>query len=750
MTLKNIVDLVQGIKPHAFPEIVVTQWINEIEGQVQMEVLLRGVEDCKAYVWSTDQNTELIVKPPHDKLYWAYCLAMVDFANGEYDKYDNSMQMANAFFAEFVNWFSRVYRPADKPCPGRNGYYLTAYGIAVKHGYVGTEEEWIASLKGQKGDKGDPAEIRYNGTTGNLEWKTDEGEWEALLNIEDAITDPAIASAIIQATSARNEAVAAKTAAEDARDKGPYVDETSHTWYVWSASLGRYVNTEIDARGVEGPPGETGPAGPQGPQGSTGPEGPAGQDGTDGADGYSPTVTITDITGGHRATVTDSEGDHVFDVMDGQEGPQGPAGQDGQDGAPGADGADGFSPTVTVEAITGGHKVTITDADGDHEFDVMDGEDSGVLLATVNVTSFQTIREAINNNKIILITPNDTDDKFYYVASSARAVVNGYYIQLTYQNQNVYSTWTVNQEDDWNKVETTFITTNVLWPDTKTADMTQPVGRGFDGKLWTAPGGGGGASLPETTNLIKGDGAGGAVAATPGTDYLTQHQSLAAYRTASAQDTIDAGKASADDVADIEALIPAQATASNQLADKGFVNSSIGTNTSNYISNNGQPFTSLAALEAYTGTVTNNDYAFVTGTDPAGNTYYDRYKATVSGSTVTWAKEYRLNNSSFTAAQWAAINSGATENKLAEIAGKQPALVSGSNIKTVNGQSLLGSGNLSVSGLPSHSAADNGKYLHLDDSGDAVWTSLPYSWGTTDLTPGVSPLAYGHVYFVIE
>ena len=31
-------------------------------------------------------------------------------------------------------------------------YYLTAYGLAVKHGYEGTEAEWLASLKGEKGD----------------------------------------------------------------------------------------------------------------------------------------------------------------------------------------------------------------------------------------------------------------------------------------------------------------------------------------------------------------------------------------------------------------------------------------------------------------------------------------------------------------------------------------------------------------------------------------------------------------------
>ena len=98
-----------------------------------------------------------------------------------------------------------------------------------------------------------------------------------------------------------------------------------------------------------------------------------------------------------------------------------------------------------------------------------------------------------------------------------------------------------------------------------------------------------------------------------------------------------------------------------------FVNSSIATNTANYISNNGEPFTSVEQLEAYSGPVTNNDYAFVTGTDSDGNTYYDRYKATVSGETVTWALEYRLNNSSFTAAQWSAINSGITSALVAKI-----------------------------------------------------------------------------------
>lgn len=42
--------------------------------------------------------------------------------------------------------------------------------------------------------------------------------------------------------------------------------------------------------------------------------------GVDGQDGVSPTVSVTDITGGHRVTITDASGPKTFDVMDGEDG----------------------------------------------------------------------------------------------------------------------------------------------------------------------------------------------------------------------------------------------------------------------------------------------------------------------------------------------------------------------------------------------------------------------------------------------
>jgi hypothetical protein len=107
-------------------------------------------------------------------------------------------------------------------------------------------------------------------------------------------------------------------------------------------------------------------------------------------------------------------------------------------------------------------------------------------------------------------------------------------------------------------------------------------------------------------------------------------------------------------VTNIEDKIPSSTSSSNQLADKSFVNSSISTNTAYFIGT----FNSLAELEAYSGTVTNNDYAFVKGTDSVGNTEFKRYKYSATSS--SWMYEFTLNNSSFTADQWAAINSEIT------------------------------------------------------------------------------------------
>ena len=112
-----------------------------------------------------------------------------------------------------------------------------------------------------------------------------------------------------------------------------------------------------------------------------------------------------------------------------------------------------------------------------------------------------------------------------------------------------------------------------------------------------------------------------------------------------------------DQMSTITQKIPSEATSTNKLADKAFVNSSIATNTANFKG------TYNSTSELPTTGVTPNDYAFVIGSDSAGNTTYNRYK--YSGS--QWVYEYTLNNSSFTAQQWSSINSGVSSSDVQDI-----------------------------------------------------------------------------------
>lgn len=107
---------------------------------------------------------------------------------------------------------------------------------------------------------------------------------------------------------------------------------------------------------------------------------------------------------------------------------------------------------------------------------------------------------------------------------------------------------------------------------------------------------------------------------------------------------------------EINSKIPAQASSSNKLADKDFVNSSIETATATFKGT----FENLDLLKATLAD--KNDYAYYDHISNS-NRVFDRYKH----NGTEWVYEYTLNNSSFTDAQWKAINSGATAELINQI-----------------------------------------------------------------------------------
>ena len=121
------------------------------------------------------------------------------------------------------------------------------------------------------------------------------------------------------------------------------------------------------ATGAQGPQGETGP---QGPQGETGPKGDTGDTGPQGPKG--------------------DTGDTGPQGPQGETGPQGPKGDTGatgETGPQGPAGQNGVSPTLSAEPISGGHRVSMTDAQGTTTFDVLDGENAAAATVVVGSTT---------------------------------------------------------------------------------------------------------------------------------------------------------------------------------------------------------------------------------------------------------------------------------------------------------------------------------------------------------------------------
>lgn len=153
MTATILFERLRKLKPvpAEIDDTILLDWLNQVEGQILHEIFLLALSEITPY---SATPTEALAAPyPYDGIYLLWMEAQVDFANGEYERYTNTMQRYNTAWNDLARHIAKCIRPVY----GRaveQGYYLSAYGIAKAHGYTGTEAEWLASLKGAAGEPG--------------------------------------------------------------------------------------------------------------------------------------------------------------------------------------------------------------------------------------------------------------------------------------------------------------------------------------------------------------------------------------------------------------------------------------------------------------------------------------------------------------------------------------------------------------------------------------------------------------------
>ena len=190
-------------------------------------------------------------------------------------------------------------------------YFISPYGIACKHGFRGSEAEWLESLRGPKGDP--------------VIWKAQYETLEELIREHPSGTSGDC-----------------------------YLVGTNLYW--WDPEKRAYENAGSwqgpegpqGKQGIQGETGKTGPPGPPGPQGKqgepglrgcrgrTGPEGPPGPPGPKGEG-----LHLSDLTPEQIAAIRGPQGLPGEKGETGKTGPQGPEGKQGATGPQGPEGKQG-------------------------------------------------------------------------------------------------------------------------------------------------------------------------------------------------------------------------------------------------------------------------------------------------------------------------------------------------------------------------------------------------------------------------
>ena len=227
---------------------------------------------------------------------------------------------------------------------------LSAYEIAVKHGFEGSEEEWLASLKGTDSKDG-KTPILESGTTTTL----DAGQSATASLVrdgEDEAGNPVYKASFGIPRGPQGERGEAGKDGIDGSDGAdgsngatftPSVDSDGNLSWTNDGDLD---NPEpVNIKGPKGDKGETGAPGEDGAQGIPGPagaDGAPGLPGTPGADGKTPVLvsgTTTTLDAGQQATsevVADGQtedGSPQYKINFGI--PKGPAGEAGTGGGAG-------------------------------------------------------------------------------------------------------------------------------------------------------------------------------------------------------------------------------------------------------------------------------------------------------------------------------------------------------------------------------------------------------------------------------
>lgn len=114
MKIIEAIGIINELKPNSYSQDRKVEWLSALDSMVQRFVFdsHEGAPEVRfdKYPNDVDPNTELLVAN-HDQMYIRWLAAQIDLNQGEYVKYNNSIDMFNAEWRNFEGEYNRTHMP---------------------------------------------------------------------------------------------------------------------------------------------------------------------------------------------------------------------------------------------------------------------------------------------------------------------------------------------------------------------------------------------------------------------------------------------------------------------------------------------------------------------------------------------------------------------------------------------------------------------------------------------------------------
>ena len=94
------------------------RWLSTLDSMVKRHIIdtHEGGENVTftGYDANTDLQTELLMPAPYDEAYLRWIEAQICYTNGEYEKYNNAIDMFTTPYTGYQNYYNRTHMPIGK------------------------------------------------------------------------------------------------------------------------------------------------------------------------------------------------------------------------------------------------------------------------------------------------------------------------------------------------------------------------------------------------------------------------------------------------------------------------------------------------------------------------------------------------------------------------------------------------------------------------------------------------------------